>query len=525
MLSIDRASAPEPPLLIVDAVTVDYPGVRALDRVGFSLRAGEIHALLGENGAGKSTLIKVISGSRTPDSGRVSVAGVPRRLRSPRDAEAAGVSTVYQEIDLVPSLSVVDNLLLGRQPTRGGLLRGREMRRRAEAAIARLGLRLDLDRTLGDYPIATQQLVAIARALDIDARVLILDEPTSSLDRRETTALFEVLQRLRDDGLALLFVTHFLDQVYELCDRITVLRNGLRVGEWLTRELPRPALIEAMTGRNIGAAEDRASTGAEPDVAATAEDIAEAPRAPSARLSIRNLARRGDIAPTSVDVPPGRALGLAGLLGAGRTELARLIFGAARPDSGEIRVDGRSIRRGRIRAAIRAGIGFTPEDRKAAGLVLELSVRENIVLALQARRGTLRPVGRAEQDRLTNHYIDALHIRTPSGETPVGSLSGGNQQKVLLARWLALQPRILILDEPTRGIDVGARAEIEALIAGLRRDGIAIVLVSSEFDEIVRVCTDVLVLRDRRPVGRLAEGRISEAAILATIASETGAGA
>lgn len=525
MLSIDRASVPEPPLLVVDAVTVDYPGVRALERVDLSLRPGEIHALLGENGAGKSTLIRVLSGGRAPDSGRVAIAGAARRFRSPRDAEAAGVSTVYQEIDLIPSLSVVDNLLLGRQPTRGGLIRGREMRSRAGAAIARLGLRLDLDRTLSDYPIATQQLVAIARALDIDARVLILDEPTSSLDRRETTALFDVLRRLRDDGLALLFVTHFLDQVYELCDRITVLRNGIRVGEWLTRELPRPALIEAMTGRPVGITEGRAPTDAVPDVAAAADDSTAAPQASSARLSIQKLARRGEVAPTSVDIPPGRALGLAGLLGAGRTELARLIFGATRPDGGEIRVDGRSIRRGSIRAAIRAGIGFTPEDRKAAGLVLDLSVRENIVLALQARRGTLRPLGRTEQDRLTNHYISALRIRTPTGETPVGSLSGGNQQKVLLARWLALQPRVLILDEPTRGIDVGARAEIEALIAGLRRDGIAIVLVSSELDEIVRVCTDVLVLRDRRPVGRLADVQVSESAILATLAGETRAGA
>ncbi len=493
------------PTLSVRGVVVDFPGVRALDRVDFDAHTGEIHALMGENGAGKSTLINVLSGLYPPREGTIHLDGREIRPRTPREAQAVGLSTVHQEIDLVPAMSVADNICLGRHPTRTGLIRQGATRRRAEAALASLGMYVDVSGSLGDHPIAVQQMVAIARAMDIDARVLILDEPTSSLDATETDHLFRVLQHLRDQGLCIVFVSHFLDQVYRLADRITVLRNGMKVGVWEVAALPKPALIEAMTGRTI-----------EREPQNTASGSTDA--APEALLEVDGLGRRAVLAPTSLTVRAGESLGLAGLRGSGRTELARLIFGADAADEGQVRVGGARIPAGSVRDAIARGLAFTPEDRKAEGLVLDLSVRENILLAMQARRGALRPLRPPQQMQLADHYIRSLNIRTPDAETPVRNLSGGNQQKVLLARWLAVQPRVLILDEPTRGIDVGARAEIESLIARLRAEGLAIVLISSELDEIVRTCGRVLILRDRRTVGELEGTRITESAILAVIA-------
>lgn len=498
------------PLLAARGLVMAFPGVRALDRVDFELRPGEVHALLGENGAGKSTLIKVLSGVHRPAAGAIRVAGREFRPRTPRDAESGGVSTVFQEVDLIPTMTVAENICLGRQPTFLGLVRARAARGRARAALARLGLALDVSRTLADYPIGIQQMVAIARALDVDARVLILDEPTSSLDADETCELFRVMRALRSQGLGIVFVSHFLDQVYEISDRITVLRNGARVGSWRTSDLPKHALIEAMTGRAFESARD-------PDRHRAA------PVERGAVLEFTNLGRARAIAPAGSSVCAGAALGLGGLLGSGRSELARLLFGADAPTSGEVRVEGTVIRGGSVRDAIAHGMAFTPEDRKAQGLVLDLSLRENIILALQARRGPLNPLRRAEQQRLADRYIRALAIKTPGPETPVRNLSGGNQQKVLLARWLATNPKILILDEPTRGIDVGARAEIEALIALQRAAGVAVVLISSELDELVRNCDRVLVLRDRRPIGELEGPQVNEATILSLIAGAPGA--
>jgi monosaccharide-transporting ATPase len=495
------------PLLAASKIVVDFPGVRALDGVDFDLLAGEVHALMGENGAGKSTLIRVFTGLQRVDSGSIALVGAPIAPRSPREAEDAGIRAVFQEIDLVPTLSIAENVTLGREPTRFGFVDRGAARRRAASALARLRVDVDVDRTLGACSIATQQLAAIARALDATCRVLILDEPTSSLDADETERLFAVLRDLRAQGLGIVFITHFLDHVERIADRVTVLRNGARVGTWPARELSRTALVEAMTGRAIAAVTGEPSS----------RDAVDADALP--RLAVERIARRHAIAPTSFTMRCGDALGLAGLLGSGRSELVRLVFGADAADAGRVRVDGVVVPPGSVRAAIAAGLALCPEDRKHDGLVLESSVLENIVLALQARRGALRPIPRATQAQLAAHWIERLRIKTPSHDTPVGRLSGGNQQKVLLARWLALAPKVLLLDEPTRGIDVGAKAEILQLVTDLRREGLAVVFVSAEIDEVVRVCDRVLVLRDHAVVTQLDGAAVTEPAILAHIAA------
>lgn len=492
-----------PALLSARAITMDYPGVRALNSADFTLRAGEIHALLGENGAGKSTLVKIFSGLCSPTAGNVSLDGMSYAPAHARDAQAAGVSTVFQEIDVLPLMSVADNICLNRQNTQLGLFRRSHVRQRAKAALSRLDLNLDLSRSLGEFPIAIQQMVSIARALDIDARVLILDEPTSSLDAREADELFRVMRRLKTSGMGIIFISHFLEHVYGTCDRITVLRNGSTVGEWYAPDLSRQALIQAMTGRTITHALRAEHNG----IVASTEPL----------LRVTALSRRRALEPTSIHVHAGESLGVAGLLGSGRTELARMIFGADTPDSGTITMNSTQMAPGDIPETISRGIAFTPEDRKAQGLILDLSVRENIVLAVQAQRGSLNPLSFDEQTALANHYISSMSIKTPSPETPVKSLSGGNQQKVLLARWLAIRPKVLILDEPTRGVDVGARAEIEALIEAQRQKGLAIIFISSEFEELVRTCSRVTVMRDKSAIAELSSD-ISESAILAVIA-------
>jgi simple sugar transport system ATP-binding protein len=482
--------------------------VKALDAVDFALRRGEIHALMGENGAGKSTLIKVLTGVFPRDAGESRLEGQVIAPRSPREAESLGISTVYQEVNLIPHLSVAENICLGRQSTWFGVIRWGAIARRARAALARLDLSLDVSRQLSSYSIAIQQLVAIARALDISAKLLILDEPTSSLDRTEVEELFKKLRKLRDGGLGIIFITHFLDQVYEISDSITVLRNGCRVGCFATKDLPRINLVSHMVGKAVHQVEALGQKRA-----STASIRAEAPI-----LEARGLGRKGFLQPLDLDVRPGEVVGLAGLLGSGRTETARLLFGVDRPDQGTIRIGRRAVRFNSPRAAIRHGIALTPEDRKVAGIIPNLTVRENIVLALQASRGWKRlPV--AEQEKLTDRFIRALDIKTPNREQVIRNLSGGNQQKVLLARWLATEPRLFVLDEPTRGIDVGAKAEVEKLIQSLRQEGLGVLFISSELEEVVRQSQKVVVLRDRRKVDELTEGEISEEAIMHSIAT------
>jgi simple sugar transport system ATP-binding protein len=477
--------------------------------VDFTLRSGEIHALMGENGAGKSTLIKVVTGVYPRDGGEILLAGRPLDPKSPKHAQQLGISCVFQEVNLVPTLSVAENIALGRQPLVAGLINWGRMRRRAEAALKRLDVEIDVRKPLASYSIAIQQMVAIARALDIDAQVLILDEPTSSLDQNEVKRLFDSMRKLRDQGLGIVFVTHFLDQVYEVSDRITVLRNGKLVGEYLTAELPRLQLIGRMVGRDPA------------EIAAMSHSReAQAAKARSPFVIAHGLARAGAVESVDIDIAPGEVVSLAGLLGSGRTETARLLFGADGLDGGTFAIDGVPVRLNSPRQAIGHGFGFCPEDRKLDGIIPDLSIRENIVLVLQARLGWFRRIGRARQQELADKYIAALKIATPDAEKPMKLLSGGNQQKALLARWLASQPRLLILDEPTRGIDVGAKFEIARLLEDLRKEGMAILFISSELEEVVRSADRVVVMRDRKSVGLLQGGQISEHAILNTIASE-----
>ena len=536
------------PLLQMRSISRSFPGVRALDGVDFTVRAGEIHALMGENGAGKSTLIKVLTGVHPHDAGRIVLDGREIAPRSPSHAQSLGVSTVYQEVNLVPTLSVAENFFLGREP-RGLLgIKWRQIRRRARAALEALNIRIDVGRELGAYSVAIQQMVAIARALDVPAtRLLVLDEPTSSLDADEVKRLFDVMRGLRARGLGIVFVTHFLDQVYAVSDRITVLRNGQLVGEYPIGELPRAELIARMMGRELAAFENESAKHAPPVSTAAAAPAtgpatpATGPAAPGAQpgdrvidyagggggprgaqafLRARGVARRGAIQPFDLHVREGEIVGLAGLLGSGRTEIARLLFGIDRPHQGQLLVDDRETFVTSPRAAIRRRFAFLPEDRKTQGIIPNLTVRENVVLALQSSHGWLKFFSPAKQRELADKYIAALGIATPDADALVKNLSGGNQQKVILARWLASDPRLLILDEPTRGIDVGAKAEIQKLILSLVRDGKAILFISSELEEVVRCCDRVAVLRDRAKIGELTGSDINEQTIIRTIAGE-----
>jgi simple sugar transport system ATP-binding protein len=491
-------------------MTKTFPGVRALDNVDLALHPGEIHALMGGNGAGKTTLLKVLTGVHRPDAGRILIDQRPVAPRSPAEALALGVSTVYQEINLVPDLCVAENLFLGRQPARFGQINWREMRRRAVTAVSRLGLTLDVTRPLGSCSIALQQMVAIARAVDVAARILVLDEPTSSLDQREAQQLFGVMRRLRDEGLGIIFVTHFIDQALEVSDRITVLRNGRLVGCYDTPQLPRLALVEKMLGRPL----EEIAAGAPP------EGHPEIPPPEAAFVSARGLGRRHAIAPLDLEIRRGEVVGLAGLLGSGRTETARLLFGLDRADSGEIRVGGAKARLTSPRRAVACGFGMLPEDRQGQGVVADLSLRENIILAVQAKRGWVRTLPRRRQAAIADRFIEALGIDTPDARKPMRLLSGGNQQKAILARWLATEPALLILDEPTRGIDVGAKVELEKLIGTLRQRGMAILFISSELEEVVRDSQRVIVLRDRRLVAELSGDDLTAGKVMRAIAGE-----
>ncbi|MBS1164768.1 MAG: transporter related [Proteobacteria bacterium] len=492
------------PLLSVRGVSKAFLGVSALENVDFTLQAGEVHALLGENGAGKSTLIKIITGAYRRDEGEVLLEGVPIHPRDVVDAQKLGIGTVYQEVNLLTNLTVAENLFLGRQPKRFGLTDVREMNRRSRAILDTYGLHIDVTAPLANFSVAIQQVVAIARAVDISGKVLVLDEPTASLDAHEVEMLFAVVRQLRARGMGIIFISHFLDQVYEIADSITVLRNGRLIDTVPVAGLNRLKLVSMMLGRQL-----------EADIKRTI-DPTTAQSDPL--VSLRGLGKRGNIDPLDLDIRQGEVVGIAGLLGSGRTETAQLVFGIERADSGTISVAGKPINMSSPRKAIAQGFAFCPEDRKTDGIVGDLSVRENIIFALQAQRGWMRPLSRSEQETLADRYIAALDIRTSDREKPIKFLSGGNQQKVLLARWLATNPRFLILDEPTRGIDVGAHAEIIRLIIDLCERGMALLVISSELGELVGYSSRIVVLRDRKMVSELTGEEISTDHIMKAIA-------
>ncbi|WP_051959268.1 sugar ABC transporter ATP-binding protein [Janthinobacterium sp. RA13] len=498
------------PLLELRGISKSFPGVKALSDVALRLYPGEVHTLMGQNGAGKSTLIKVLTGVYTPDSGQILLDGKPIAPASTSDAQLLGISTVYQEVNLCPNLSVAENIFIGRYPRRFGAIDWRSMQQQARALLQQLQIDIDVTAQLSSFPLAIQQMVAISRALNISARVLILDEPTSSLDEAEVNLLFSVLRRLREQGMAILFVTHFLDQTYAISDRITVMRNGEREGEYACSELSRLALVNKMIGVAADTQEQALDLAQEAGAASFGPTVLEA----------QGLGRKGALLPMDFQIRQGELLGLAGLLGSGRTELARLLFGADKADSGSIVMQGKIRQFNVPRDAIAQDIGFCSEDRKHEGAILSLSVRENIILALQARTGLLRAIPFKRQQALADEYVKALGIKTASIETPIGSLSGGNQQKALLARWLVTSPAMLILDEPTRGIDVRAKQEIMSYVSKLCRKGMAILFISSELPEVLRCSDRILVMRDRKACGDYARGELDDSSVLQVIAGD-----
>ena len=506
---------PASPIVEMNGISISFPGVKALDRVDFRLFPGEVHALMGENGAGKSTLIKALTGVYTIDEGEVIVDGSPRRLGGTADAQAAGISTVYQEVNLCTTLSIGENVMLGYE-TRGPLgINWRDTHGRASEVLEKVGLgELNPRLPLSTLSIALQQLVAISRATVTDSKVLILDEPTSSLDANEVENLFTVIRALRDEGVAILFVSHFLDQIYAISDRMTVLRNGTFQGEFITADLDQSTLIATMVGKEMGALDslERASARREVD------------RSGAPVYSAEGLARKGSLEPTDVTLHAGEVLGIAGLLGSGRTELARLVYGADKPEAGTVHLKGSEAQISSPSQALAARIAYASENRRDEGIIRDLSVRENLILAVQAKRGWARPLPAQEKNALVEKYMTALNVRPADPDRPISNLSGGNQQKVLLGRWLATQPEVLILDEPTRGIDIGAKTEIMEEVIALADEGVAIVFISSELDEVVRLSDRVVVLKDRRKLADLtADASLTSDSIISTIAEEPAA--
>lgn len=490
-------------------ITKNFTGVRALSHVDFTLRKGEIHALMGENGAGKSTLIKVLTGVHEFESGEIHMEGTNGAIvnHSPQEAQANGISTVYQEVNLCPNLTVAENLFIGREPRRFGMIDWKQMNERSGKLLESLDIHVPPTQMLEECSLAIQQMIAIARAVDMKCRVLILDEPTSSLDDDEVEKLFVLMRRLRDEGVGIIFVTHFLEQVYAVCDRITVLRNGELVGEYETKDLPRVMLVAKMMGKDFddladikGDHKDKRIRDAQPVIEA------------------KGISHKGTIKPFDLTINKGEVIGLTGLLGSGRSEMARAIYGADKAETGTLKVNGKEVKINSPLDAMKLGMAYLPEDRKAEGIIADLSVRENIIIALQAKKGMFHPLSKKEMEEAADKYIDLLQIKTASRETPIKSLSGGNQQKVILGRWLLTNPDYLILDEPTRGIDIGTKTEIQKLVLDLADQGMAVTFISSEVEEMLRTCSRMAVLRDGQKVGELEENELSQSGIMKAIA-------
>jgi galactofuranose transport system ATP-binding protein len=495
-------------LLSVKKIKKSFPGVTALEDVNFSLKKGEIHALMGENGAGKSTLIKVLTGVEQPDAGEIELEEKHIVVRSPKHSQELGISTVYQEVNMCTNLSIAENIMLGREPHRFGSLDWKKMNTLANQALQRLDIDLDVTQPLGNFSLAIQQMVAIARSLEISsAKILILDEPTSSLDVNETNLLFEVMRKLKNQGIGIIFITHFLDQVYRIADRITVLRNGKLVGTYVASSLSRIELVANMLGRSLTDMDAVLKTKTQHEQNDLAEKLLEA----------KGIGLQGNLEPVDIDLRASEVVGLAGLLGSGRTEIANLLFGIEAPDKGAIAMKGKKVEHFSPLDSIKRGVALCPEDRKAEGIVGDLTIRENIILALQARYGWFKYLNMQKQNEISEKYIKLLGIVTPSSEQLARNLSGGNQQKLILARWLATNPQILILDEPTRGIDVGAKAEIQKLVLDLANQGKSCVFISSELEEVLRISHRIVVMREHKKAAEYA-GNVNDQTILQVMA-------
>ena len=496
-------------VLKMQGICMTFPGVKALEGVDLTLKKGEIRALMGENGAGKSTLIKCLTGVNKFEAGEIYLEGIDHPIvnKDTMDAQKKGISTVYQEVNLCPNLSVAENLYIGREPlTKLGTVNRKAMNRQAAALMKQLELDVDVTRNLEEYSLALQQMIAIARAVDMDCKVLILDEPTSSLDDREVEKLFTMMRRLKEKGVGIIFVTHFLEQVYAVCDGITVLRNGQLVGEYEIADLPRVKLVAAMMGKDFD------------DLASIKPETTGDKRKESMVIEARGLSHAGTIKPFDLDIHKGEVIGLTGLLGSGRSELARTIYGADRAQTGTLKVKGKEVKVKNPIDAMHLGMGLLPDDRKAEGIVADLSVRENIILAIQAKQGILKKIPMAKQCEIADKYIDLLQIKCASRETLIKQLSGGNQQKVILARWLATNPDFLILDEPTRGIDIGTKTEIQKLVLKLADEGKSLIFISSEIEEMLRTCNRMAVLRDGQKVGEIDEADMNQMNVMKAIA-------
>ncbi|MBE5826762.1 MAG: sugar ABC transporter ATP-binding protein [Butyrivibrio sp.] len=488
--------------------------VIALHDVHFELEAGEIHALLGENGAGKSTLIKVLTGVEERDEGKIELDGKTIHPRSTNEAQQLGISTVYQEVNLCPNLSVAENIYIGRAPrTKMGSIDWATMSKEATKLLEKFDLKLDVNKRLDNYSVAVQQMVAIARASDIQAKVLILDEPTSSLSKVEVDKLFAIMKQLRSEGMGIIFVTHFLDQVYEVTDRITVLRNGGYVGTYNTADLPRMELVSKMIGKDYQALNESLKEGqAEKEGTKTGDEL----------ISMKNVSHQGSISGMDLTISRGEVLGLSGLLGSGRSETARVLFGIDQVSEGELSINGEKVNLKHPLDAIRKDLAFCPENRKTEGIIGDLSIRDNMALALQAKKGLFKKISKKEAQKIADEYIKKLEIKTPNADQLIKNLSGGNQQKVILARWLATNPQLLMLDEPTRGIDIGTKAEIQKIVIDLAAQGMAVLFISSELDEELRCCKRIVVLKDMEKAGEVVGDNITEGAVMQIMAGGEG---
>ena len=492
-------------LLEMRGICKNFPGVKALENVDFSLKNGEIHALMGENGAGKSTLIKVLTGVEEFETGKIILEDKSIVNKSPKEAQRNGISTVYQEVNLCPNISVAENLFLDREPRKFGLIDWQKMNRMSKELLDKLNINIDVTKPTENYSIAIQQMIAIARAVDMSAKVLILDEPTSSLDDGEVEKLFTLMRKLKKDGIGIIFVTHFLEQVYAVCDKITVLRNGCFVGEFEVEKLPRVQLVAKMMGKDFNDLENIKGEGKE---SGNKEVL----------LKAESIGSKSNIRPFDLELNKGEVVGITGLLGSGRSELVRSIYGADRVDSGKLVFKNNEVKINAPIDAMKLGMAYLPENRKDEGIIADLSVRENLIIALQAKQGIFKLIPNKKQEEFVDKYIEILQIKTASRETPIKQLSGGNQQKVILGRWLLTNPDLLILDEPTRGIDVGTKTEIQKLVLSLANDGMSVIFISSEIEEMIRTCSRMVVMRDKKKVGELKSDEISQNNIMSAIA-------